>query len=119
VKAIVEAIKRTPEAMLKFEMVFELQLGSAAEENAVAHAFWMFVADLIAASIPVIPFAIFPLATARLVSVIITAILLILLGIGRSIVAHSNMLVTVLETVGIATGAALAGVLIGKLIGGA
>jgi predicted membrane protein (TIGR00267 family) len=117
-QSVLEMMKRTPDALLKFETAFELQLGNAAEENAIVHALWMFLADLFAASIPVIPFALFSLNTARIVSVIITTLLLILLGIGRALVAHQKMLITVLETVGIATAAAVAGVFIGKLIGG-
>jgi hypothetical protein len=53
-----------------------------------------------------------------LVSLIITAILLLLLllGVGRGLVGHRNVVLTVLETLGIATAAALAGLLIGKLV---
>ena len=38
------------------------------------------------------------------------------LGIGLARVAHTNLLRTVLETVGIATAAAVAGLLIAKLV---
>src|SRR5256885_13974418 len=55
-----------------------------------------------------------PLGTARLVSLIITAILLLLLDVGRGLVGHRNVALTALETLGIATAAALAGFLIGK-----
>jgi len=76
----------------------------------------MFISDLFAAAVPVIPFALLPLGPARLVSLIITAILLLLLGVGRGIVGHRNVLLTALETLGIATAAALAGFFIGKLV---
>jgi predicted membrane protein (TIGR00267 family) len=76
----------------------------------------MFISDLFAASVPVIPFALLPLGPARLVSLIITAILLLLLGVGRGLVGHRNVVLTALETLGIATAAALAGFLIGKLV---
>jgi VIT1/CCC1 family predicted Fe2+/Mn2+ transporter len=69
-----------------------------------------------AASVPVISFALLPLGPARLVSLIITAILLLLLGVGRGLVGHRNVVLTALETLGIATAAALAGFLIGKLV---
>lgn len=114
---ILEVLKRTPNALLRFETAFELQK-SMVQLNPWVQATWMFVADLIAASIPVIPFAILPLASARILSVIVTAILLILLGIGRGIVGKRNVLITIVETVGIATAAALAGFLIGKLVAG-
>jgi predicted membrane protein (TIGR00267 family) len=76
----------------------------------------MFVADLIAASIPVIPFALFGLNTARLVSVAITLLLLVVLGIGRAAIGKRRTLTTVLETIGIAAGAAVAGFVIGSLV---
>ena len=52
---------------------------------------------------PIIPFAFLPLGTARLVSLIITALLLLLLGVGRGLVGHRNVVLTALETLGIAT----------------
>ena len=114
---ILDVLKRTPNALLSSETAFELHK-STVQQNPWVQALWMFVADLIAASIPVIPFAILPLASARILSVIVTAILLILLGIGRGVVGKRNVLVTIVETVGIATAAAVAGFLIGKLVAG-
>ena len=114
---ILAIMQRTPDAMLQFEEAFELKLGDVAEQNPVAHALWMFVSDLFAASIPVIPFALYPLDTARTVSLTLTAVLLLLLGIGRGLIAHTNLLLTVLETLAVAAIAAAAGVLIGKLLG--
>ena len=60
--------------------------------------------------------AFLPLETARLVSLIITATLLLLLGVGRGLVGHRNVVLTALETLGIAAAAALASFLIGKLV---
>ncbi len=114
---VLDALLRNPSAMLRFMEAFELQLGKSANEDPYAHAFWMFIADLIAASIPVIPFALFPLDTARLVSLLITALLLTLLGIGRGVRAHRSIIRTVVETLVVATVAAFAGILVGKLIG--
>lgn len=115
---ILDILRRTPNALLRFETAFELQLGSNVQQNPWVQSLWMFVADLIAASIPVIPFALLPIAPARIVSISVTAVLLILLGIGRGVVARRNLLITVIETVGIASAAALAGFLIGKLVAG-
>ncbi len=115
---VLDILRRTPGALLRFETAFELQQGGNAQKNPWVQALWMFIADLIAASIPVIPFALFPLASARIISVIVTAILLVLLGIGRGIVGKRNILITTLETVGIATAAALAGFFIGRLVSG-
>ena len=40
----------------------------------------MFVTDLFAAAVPVVPFALFTLATARVVSLSVTFVLLVLLS---------------------------------------
>ena len=80
------------------------------------HAFWMFLSDLIAGFTTVIPFAFLPLATARIVCIVLTAGLLLILGIGRARLGNRNMGRTILETMGIATAAALAGVIVGRLI---
>ena len=45
-----------------------------------------------------------------------TAALLVVLGIGRAALAHKPVLATTFETIGIAAGAAGAGVLVGRLI---
>jgi vacuolar iron transporter family protein len=76
----------------------------------------MFVTDLFAAAVPVIPFALFALATARIVSLAVTFALLVLLGIGRARIGHRRTLPTVAQTVAIAAAAAIAGIAVGKLI---
>ena len=114
--AIVDALARYPKTMLQVEAASELQLGSTEQKNPFVQSAWMFISDLFAAFIPVVPFAFLPLGSARLVSLIITAMLLLLLGVGRGLVGHRNVVLTALETLGIATAAALAGFLIGKLV---
>lgn len=116
--ALMAIMERSPDAMLRFEEAFELKLGDTAERNPIVHATWMFLSDLVAAAIPVIPFALFPIETARTVSLLLTAGLLVLLGIGRARIAHTNLSLTVLETLGVAGIAAAAGVLIGKWVSG-
>jgi hypothetical protein len=62
---------------------FELQIAGDDQRSPLVQSLWMFFADLLAAFIPVIPFAFFSLDTARIVSISITAILLLLLGVAR------------------------------------
>jgi VIT1/CCC1 family predicted Fe2+/Mn2+ transporter len=90
--------------------------GEAAVQSPAAHALWMFATDLFAGAVPVLPFAFLPIAEARWVSVAITAVLLVALGIGRGLVAERGLFRSVLETVGIAAAAALGGLLIGQAI---
>jgi predicted membrane protein (TIGR00267 family) len=116
---ILTAFERQPEAMLKYEAATELQVGRSEQQNPIIKSLWMFIADLLAASIPVIPFALYSsLATARLVSIGITLLLLVTLGIARGLIGKSNILITTFQTVAIATAAAAAGVLISIWISG-
>jgi len=112
------ALARNPDAMLEFVSAFELEIGRAPRESPAVHAAWMFVADLFAAATPVIPFALLPLETARVVSLVVTTLLLICLGIGRARVAHAGYLATTLQTLAIAAAAAAAGVVIGRVVTG-
>ncbi|MEZ5890448.1 MAG: VIT1/CCC1 transporter family protein [Xanthobacteraceae bacterium] len=89
---------------------------SPAHASPAAHATWMFVADLFAGAVPVIPFALLPLRDARLASLAVTTALLLALGIGRGLVAGRNILRTTLETLLVAAAAAAAGVAIGRMI---
>ena len=79
----------------------------------LAHALWMFVSDLFAALVPVAPFAVLPIAEARYVSIALTALVLVALGIGRARIGRQPVLPTTLRTLGIAAAAGMAGVLVG------
>ena len=78
----------------------------------------MFLADLFAAFVPVLPFAFLPLGSARTLSLVVTTLLLLLLGVGRGLIGHKNVFVTALQTLGIAAAAAAAGLLVGLLVTG-
>jgi VIT1/CCC1 family predicted Fe2+/Mn2+ transporter len=116
--AVVSALEAHPDTWLQLASAVELNVGEAQEQSPWVQSLWMFVADLLAASIPVIPFALLPLGPARQLSVILTLCLLVLLGIGRARVAQTRLLPTILQTVGIATAAAAAGLLVGQLVTG-
>jgi vacuolar iron transporter family protein len=113
---IVTAIARRPEAILKFEEATELEIGRAERQNPVIKSLWMFIADLFAASIPVIPFVFYPIAKARIVTLVITFLLLVILGICRGLIGRRNILVTTFQTVAVATAAAVAGLLMSQWI---
>jgi VIT1/CCC1 family predicted Fe2+/Mn2+ transporter len=116
ITAVVDALQRHPETWLKVEAASELRVGAEAQQQPLTQALWMFVSDLLAAFTPVIPFALFSLATARIVSIAATALLLIVLGIGRGVIGKKNIVRTTIETLAIAAAAAAAGLLIGKLV---
>jgi len=111
-------IQRTPGAMLKNETAFDLHIGASADQNPVVQSIWMFAADLFAAFVPVLPFAFLPLAPARTLSLVVTTVLLLVLGVGRGIIGDKNVVVTALQTLVIAAAAGAAGLLVGSLISG-
>jgi vacuolar iron transporter family protein len=95
-----------------------LALNGAAKErlDPVEQALWMLFADFFAAAVPILPFVFLPIDRARIVSGIVTLALLVGLGIGRAQLGGRNVLRTVVETVSLGVGAAIAGVGIGVLI---
>lgn len=116
VAVVTQALARNPAAIVRYAAAFELGRGRDAGESPLVHAVWMFIADICAAAIPVIPFAIFDIGTARIASLSVTTMLLLALGIGRGIIARKSVLATAAQTLAIAGAAALAGVAIGKLV---
>jgi VIT1/CCC1 family predicted Fe2+/Mn2+ transporter len=109
-------LARRPDALLEFAASLRLGIGRASGDSAAAHAGWMFLADLVAAATPVLPFALLPIDTARVASLGVTGLLLTALGIGRGRIAHRNVVITTLQTLAIATAAAVAGVAMGHLV---
>jgi VIT1/CCC1 family predicted Fe2+/Mn2+ transporter len=115
--AIRSDLQKDPLAIQKFEDAVAAEEETDAQKTSpVIHAAWMGIADFIAAMTPVIPFILLPLEQAKIVFIIGTAVLLILLGIGRAILGERPMLRTILETCAIAAAAAIAGALVGLLV---
>ena len=116
--AVTAALARNPEAMLAYVVAFELGLGRGRNGSATVHALWMFAADLVAAATPVIPFALFAIGPARIVSLALTVGLLTILGVARARIAHRSIVRMTAQTLAIAGAAGAAGVLIGRLVSG-
>ena len=117
-QTVLGIIRHTSGAMLKEETAFKLRISTSADQNPWVQSTWMFVTDLFAAFVPVLPFAFLPLNSARTLSVIVTTVLLLLLGIGRGLIGHKNVALTALQTLAIAAAAGGAGLLVGSLITG-
>jgi len=113
VKQVSDALARAPRAVtgLRAELADEADGASPA-----AHAFWMFVSDLFAGFTPVLPFALLPMESARIACLVLTTVLLVVLGIGRGLVAKRSVVRTTIETLSVAASAALAGVAVGHLL---
>jgi VIT1/CCC1 family predicted Fe2+/Mn2+ transporter len=118
VEPVLEAFGRNPDALLDHVAAFQLGVLPGAEASPKTHAIWMFVADLFAASVPVLPFAFLPIGTASLVSLVVTGALMAALGLARARIGHTPLVWTALQTMAIAGAAALAGVVIGRLVSG-
>ena len=116
VAGVSAAFERNPQALLDYVAAFELGVPRVSSASAWTHALWMFAADLLAASVPVVPFALFDIETARPVSLVVTGALMAALGIARGRIGHESIWRTALQTMAIAGAAALAGVLIGRLV---
>jgi VIT1/CCC1 family predicted Fe2+/Mn2+ transporter len=114
--AVSNAFMRNPRAMLDHVAAYEVGLPRQGSASPRVHALWMFAADLLAAGVPVVPFALFPIETARLVSLVITGMLMAALGMARGLIGHEPVWRTMLQTMAIAGAAALAGVLMGRLV---
>jgi VIT1/CCC1 family predicted Fe2+/Mn2+ transporter len=115
-EAVSAAFARNPRAMLDHVAAYEVGLPRPNGATPRAHALWMFFADLLAAGVPVLPFAFFPIETARVVSLVVTGALMAVLGIARGLIGHEPVWRTTLQTMTIAGAAALAGVLIGRFV---
>jgi VIT1/CCC1 family predicted Fe2+/Mn2+ transporter len=105
-----------PATWIKVQAAVDLGVAEASRQSPLLEASWMFLADLLAAAVPVLPFAFLDLAFARFISLVLTLLLVIALGVGRSRVGGRRLMPTVAETMGIAAAAAGAGVLVGKVI---
>ena len=115
-QTVLTIIKRTPGAMLNDETAFKLNVGTSADQNPWVQSIWMFVTNLFAAFVPVLPFAFLSIGRARPLSLIVTTALLLLLGVGRGVIGHKNVVVTAVQTLAIAAAAGGAGLLVGSLI---
>jgi vacuolar iron transporter family protein len=115
---VTDALARNPGAVARYAAAFELGRGRHVGESALVHAAWMFVADICAAAIPVLPFALLDIGEARIASLLVTSVLLLALGIGRGLIGHQSVLATAAQTLAIAGAAALAGIGMGKLVSG-
>jgi vacuolar iron transporter family protein len=116
VETLRNLLASNPQVLRALRTAFRPTLQEPVTTSPFAHALWMFIADLLAAFVPVIPFALLAISDARLVSVLVTALLLVALGIGRALIGQRSLVRTTLETLTIAAAAAAAGIIIGKII---
>jgi VIT1/CCC1 family predicted Fe2+/Mn2+ transporter len=112
--ALTGAVGQDPDAIRG--ALFALHAEPVTPVDPWEQALWMLVADFLSAIVPILPFVLLPISTARVVSAAVTIMLLVALGIGRARIAGRGTGRTVAETVSIGIAAALAGVAIGMLV---
>ena len=113
---VMAVFRRSPSALLEHVAAYEMGLAVRAGTSPIFHALWMFAADLLAASVPVLPFLFLPIDVARVVSLVVTGAWMAVLGIARGRIGGVNIWWSAVETMAIAGAAALAGVAIGRLV---
>ena len=105
-----------PAALRGFAMALAMPGDADSRQSPLVRSLWMLLADFLAAAIPILPFGFLPVSQGRVVSAIVTTLLLVALGVGRAKIGGRAIVRTVLETVSIGVAAALAGVAIGVFI---
>jgi VIT1/CCC1 family predicted Fe2+/Mn2+ transporter len=109
-------LQSQPFALRGLAMALAAPADAASNQSALVRSLWMLIADFLAAAIPIVPFGFLAVPQGRVVSGVVTTLLLIALGIGRSKIGGRPLLRTVIETVSIGAAAAAAGVGIGVWI---
>lgn len=112
IDAIAALAKRDPEAWASLRRAAS-PAASNPPASPAAQAAWMFVADLFAASMPVIPFAFLDVDAARIASLTATFSMMTVLGWARAAITGSPRGRTIAQTLGVTTAAAAAGLVIG------
>jgi len=86
VAALVRIVKQDSEAALGLASLVRLP-PTESEQNPLEKSLWMLVADFFFLAVPILPFALAPVARARYISTAVTLALLVLLCVGRARVA--------------------------------
>lgn len=116
IDAIAALAKRDPEAWASLRRAVSPASPNPASSPA-AEAAWMFVADLVAATVPVLPFAFLATGPASAASLALTAMMMVALGAAQGAITGSPRARTIAQTLGVAAAAAVAGWAIGAALG--
>ena len=105
-----------PAVLRGFAMALAMPGDADSRQSPLVRSLWMLLADFLAAAIAILPFGFLPVAQGRVVSGIVTTLLLVALGVGRAKIGGRSIVRTVFETVSIGVAAAIAGVGIGVFV---
>ena len=118
IEAVIAMYRRNPEALVDHVIAYEVGSNGPDAAPPIANALWMFIAVIMAAWVPVVPFAFFDIDTARWVALGLTGTLMVGLGYARGRIGQVNIWWAIAQTVGIAGIAAVAGITIGTAVTG-
>lgn len=113
---VIGAVRHRPAAFSGLATLAAVGSGDEMPQGPLAHATWMLFADLSASLLPVVPFALLSMASARVVSVLLTAMLMLGLGAWRARLGQRPTLATALQTLAIAAAAGIVGVAVGHAV---
>lgn len=110
---IAERLSRNPEAYTKTMVEKELGLDINPDTVKVAEGFTMGLSYIVASVVPLIAYFFFPVGTAFLISLGLSFLFLVLLGIVRGKLSKTNIFASALEIVLVGTVSGLGGYLLG------
>lgn len=114
-ETIVPAVERNKDLMMEEMAAHELGISPDELQNPVWKAIWIFVAYILAAVFPVLPYALFRLSTAFKISIVGTIIALFSVGAAKTIYTGRSAIRSGLEMLIIALLAGAAGYLVGRI----
>ena len=113
---VVPAVERNKGFLMEEMAAHELGISPSELRNPVWKAFWIFIAYIIAAAFPVLPYALFPHDTALIVSITGTVLALFAVGAAKTVYTGRSAVRSGIEMLAIAALAGVAGYLAGRLV---
>jgi len=116
IRTVVPAIERNREFFMEEMTAHELGICPSELRNPLWRGVWIFVAYIVAAVFPVLPYALFPRETAMTVSIAGTVLALFAVGAAKTIYTGRNAIKSGVEMLAVAALAGIAGFLAGHFI---
>jgi len=114
IMVVVPAVMRKADFLLEEMAAHELHIDPDDLKNPIGKGFWMFVSYLIAAALPIAPYAMFGRRTAFIVSIGIAALAVFGIGAAKTILTKRNPFNSGLEMLAVAASAGIIGYIAGR-----
>jgi VIT1/CCC1 family predicted Fe2+/Mn2+ transporter len=113
---IAQRFQNNPHSYAKTMVEKEFGIDPAPQQGMVAEGFTMGLSYIVASIVPLIAYFFFPVSTAFLISLALSFVFLVGLGLVRGKMAKTNLVVSALEIVLIGTVSGLGGYLLGNFL---